>query len=82
VRFGRRMRGEWAGLVLEDGGGGAAGEFWGVASGRSGEFDECEHGLGAGLGGEEIGAQVPEVGEGAEGALDVFVRDPLGQIGG
>jgi len=52
---------EW--FVFEDGHGGAAGEFWGVAAGGAGEFDEGEHRFGAGLCGEEIGAEVPEVEE-------------------
>ena len=74
----RRSAGTTAqGPVFDDGHGGAAGEFWGVAAGGAGEFDEGEHGLGAGLRGEEIGAQVPEVeervgrGDGARG-LDEF----------
>jgi hypothetical protein len=63
--------------VLDDGHGGAAGEFWGVAAGGAREFDEGEHRFGAGLCGEEVGAQVPEVeervgrGDGARG-LDEF----------
>ena len=52
---------EW--FVFEDGHRGAAGEFGRVAAGGAREFDEGEHGLGAGLGGEEIGAEVPEVEE-------------------
>jgi len=49
--------------VFDDGHRGTAGEFWGVAAGGAREFDEGEHGFGAGLRGEEIGAEVPEVEE-------------------
>jgi len=63
--------------VFDDGHGGAAGEFGCVAAGGAREFDEGEHGFGARLCGEEIGAEVPEVeervgrGDGARG-LDEF----------
>ena len=65
--------------MFEDCGCGSSGEFWGVACGWTGEFDEGEHGFGAGLRGEEVGAQVPELGDRIEGGLHTFVGRPVGE---
>ena len=68
--------------MLDDGHGGAAGEFWGVAARGAREFDEGEHRFGFGLCGEEVCAEIPEVVERVGGGDGAWGLHEFGELRG